>query len=178
MISCNRSHRTPVSLFLWNHQGNPWHWGIGFQNLAMFSGSSEEVPKKEGNMFLVRETQCQLLSVWPGGMWVWQQAQWLSQAIGGGWNKGKTQGFHRQWLGIIILTHIHPFTQRPFSGQGQDRGQELGLLIPSLAWVRQNTLSQSFTVPWEKTQGLAEARVEKSAPGLSSSYLQWVSKPS
>lgn len=149
MISCNRSHRTPVSLVLWKHKGNPWHWRIGFQNLAVFSGSSEEVPEKEGKMFLVHETQCQLLSVRPGGMWVWQQGQGLSQAIGGGWDKGKTQGFHRQWLGIIILTHIRPFTQCRFSGQGQ----ELGLLIPSLAWVRQNTLSQSLTVPWEKTQG-------------------------
>lgn len=58
----------PVSPSLWDHRGNPWQRGMGFQNLAVFSGSSEEVPEKEGNTFLVRETQSQLLSVGPGGM--------------------------------------------------------------------------------------------------------------
>lgn len=59
ILFCVMSQRQ-VSSFLWKHRGNPGHGRRVLQKSAVLPGDPEEGPEKEGNTFLVHETQSQL----------------------------------------------------------------------------------------------------------------------
>lgn len=132
-------------------RGNPEHWATGLQKPAVFSGSPEEAPKKEGNTFLVHETQSQ---VFAGGR----------QGCGVTIRTVAETGF-RWWLGGGEHTGLSSAVTRHYYPSPHPSLYAVSFLRPRTGWNGRNwdclsvarpdscrTPSQPLTVPWEKPQ--------------------------